>query len=152
MKVFRICSEKYNSDISGNGARKQYSNRWNSYGTPMLYTAESAALCVVELNKVYNPYSKIHKYFLLEIEIPDVKPLLIDESFYDENWIHETHISKLLGDYFISENEFLVLKVPSIWIQNCYNYLINPTHIDFEKVKIIEKYPFPFKGELFNKP
>ena len=149
MNVFRICSEKYNNDISGNGARKQYSNRWNSYGTPMLYTAESAALCAVELSKVYNPYSKIHKYYLLEIEIPNNEPLIIDESFYDENWTHNIHISKSLGDYFISENEFLTLKVRSIWIQNCYNYLINPNHVDFKKVKIINKYSFPFKGELF---
>lgn len=149
MNVFRICSEKYNNDISGNGARKQYSNRWNSYGTPMLYTAESAALCAVELSKVYNPYSKIHKYYLLEIEIPNNEPLIIDESFYDENWTHNIHISKSLGDYFINENEFLTLKVRSIWIQNCYNYLINPNHVDFKKVKIINKYSFPFKGELF---
>ncbi|MGB0949941.1 MAG: RES family NAD+ phosphorylase, partial [Marinirhabdus sp.] len=142
---------KYNNDISGNGARKQYSNRWNSYGTPMLYTAESAALCAVELNKAYSPYSKLLNYYLLEIETPNQKPLLIDAAFYEEDWINNIQTSKLLGDFFVNENEFLTLKVASVWIQNCYNYLINPNHKDFNKVKIIAKYSFPFTGKLFNK-
>lgn len=152
MKVYRICSGKWSDDISGNGARKITSNRWNSYGVPMLYTSESAALCAVELSKVYNPYSKIHNYFLIEIQVPDTKQLTIDDSFYKGDWINDIQTSKSLGDYFITKNEFLLLKVPSMWIQNCYNYLINPNHKQFNKVRIINKYPFPFKGELFNNP
>lgn len=149
MKVYRLSSKKYCNDISGEGARKQNSNRWNSFGTPMLYTANSPALCAVELSKVYNPNSQIDNYYLIEIELPNFEPLTIDEDFFKNDWINDIHSSKKMGDFFINENEFLVLKVPSVWIQNCFNFLINPNHKDFDKVKIIKAYPFPFKGKLF---
>ncbi len=150
MQLFRLSGERYKNDISGEGARKQRSNRWNSFGIPMLYTAESAALCAVELSKVFNPNTAIANYFLIEIKMPKFEPLEIDNEFYDNDyWTKDVALSQSLGDYFINENEFLVFKVRSVWIQNCFNYLINPNHQDFSKIKIENIYPFPFKGKIF---
>jgi len=46
---------------------------------------------------------------------------------------------------------FLVLKVPSAVVQEEYNYLVNPNHRDFHKVKIIAVEPFTFDERLFKK-
>ncbi len=47
MEVYHIGSPKYASQLTGEGA-KLHGGRWNSIGTPCIYTSESIALCVLE--------------------------------------------------------------------------------------------------------
>ncbi len=152
MIVFRVCNPKYANNISGENARKQTTNRWNSFGTPMLYTSDSPALCAVEIHQYVPPTFTPLQYALLAIEIPTCKPLLIDEEFFEEaNCIMDLATTQAMGDYFINENEFLVLKVPSAMITACWNFLINPNHKDFKKVTIKNVLAFPLGGKLFKK-
>ena len=153
MIVYRVCSSKYSDNISGESSRKQRSNRWNSYGTPMLYTSDSPALCAVEMYQYIPPSFVPLDYSLLKIEIPDADPLLVDGSFFtDPNWIYNTKTTQSIGDYFINENKYLIMKVPCAMItDHCFNYLINPMHEDFKEVKILETLSFPVDGKLFNR-
>lgn len=152
MIVYRLCNTKYANDISGEGARRQTSNRWNSLGTPMLYTCESTALCAVELHQYIPPAFHPKNYVLLKIEIPKNDVLTIDKTFFiNENWIDNKHITQSIGDQFVNENKFLVMKVPSAMVTACFNFLINPNHKDLKKVKIINTIEFPIKGKLFKK-
>lgn len=152
MIVYRICSTKYADNISGESARKQTTNRWNSLGTPMLYTSDSPALCAVEIHQYLPPAFPPKNYSMLKIEIPPCEPILIEEDFFNsENWIKNLATTQAIGDQFIQQNEFLVLKVPSAMISSCSNFLINPNHTDFHKVKIINSLLFPLTGKLFKK-
>jgi len=150
--VYRVCSTKYANNISGESAAKQTNNRWNSLGTPMQYTCESSALCAVEIHQYVPPSFPPKNYSMLEIEIPNCKVLTINEDFFaNENWIKDNAITQAIGDYFIKENVFLVLKVPSAMITSCWNFLINPNHKDFHKVEIVNSISFPLEGKLFKK-
>ncbi len=64
-----------------------------------------------------------------------------------------THIpsTKKIGNDFIKQNDFLVLKVPSAVIQGEYNFLINPNHKDFKKVRIKSVELFEFDKRLFDR-
>ena len=151
MIVFRVCGSKYSDNISGESSRKQRGNRWNSFGTPMLYTSDTPALCAVEMHQYIPPSFVPLEYSILKIEIPDVEPLLVDDAFFkDPTWINDIKTTQSIGDYFINENEYLVMKVPSAMITYCSNYLINPMHKDFKEVKIIDTLSFPIEGKLFD--
>jgi hypothetical protein len=39
---------------------------------------------------------------------------------------------------FVFENDAAILKVPSAIIPEEYNYLINPSHVDAKKIKVLE--------------
>lgn len=152
MIVYRVCGSKYSKIISGEGSRKQKNNRWNSFGTSMIYTSDTPSLCAVEMSQHLPPSFPPLGYSLLEIELPDDEPLLIDNSFFEnDDWTNEIATSQALGDFFINENEYLFMKVPSAMITSCYNYLINPNHKNFDKVRIIRSIDFPLKGKLFKK-
>lgn len=150
MIVYRLSKKKYAKDISGEGAKKTGSNRWNSKGTPMLYTCESPALCALELHQYVKPGTAPTDYYLIEMEVPDTEPLTVENNFFKTNWMEDIYPSQLIGDYFIHSSNQLILEVPSAWIHQCYNYLINPNHPDFSEVKIVEIHPFPFDGKLFD--
>ena len=76
-------------------------------------------------------------------------PVKVEELPSDwKTFPHPDSIQRI-GNKFVSDNIHLVLKVPSVIVQEDYNYLVNPNHIDFHKVKIIQ--PFTFDERLFKK-
>lgn len=87
MIVYRLCKKAYVADLSGSGAMKMSGNRWNSLGIPMLYTAESAALCAVELYSYVPPSSPPLDYWLQIIVLPDVEIAEVDPGFYQTVWV-----------------------------------------------------------------
>lgn len=53
-----------------------------------------------------------------------------------------------IGDKWIQSHQSLVLKVPSIILPEEFNYLINPLHKDFNKVRIENISVFDFDKRL----
>ena len=137
MIVYRITNEAYKDDISGYGAAL-YGSRWNSRGIYLLYTSQFISLSILEslvhLNKKTIPPSQ----YLLHIEFPDQHT--VSEISYKRirnNWQQEIEYTQWLGDQFIQNKPSLVLKVPSAIVPQENNFLFNPLHSEFKKVKII---------------
>jgi RES domain-containing protein len=152
MIVFRLTKGKYKSQISGIGA-ELYGGRWNNKGFRVIYTSQSRALCTTEI-AVHTPLGIIPTdYYLQTIEIPNSSILKINPEELSKDWKRFPHpySTKILGDQFIIENEFLSLKVPSAIVQDENNFLINPNHKMFKSVEIINIEKFEFDKRLFNK-
>jgi len=152
MIVFRLTKGKYKNELSGKGA-EIHGGRWNNKGRSLIYTGESRALCMTEI-AVHTPLGIVPKdYFLQSIKVPNLKMLEITYSALEKNWHNFPHeiSTKLLGDKFIQENKYLIMKVPSAVIQDEYNYLINPNHKKYSKVKLVKVEEFKFDKRLFNK-
>lgn len=150
MVVYRICNTIYSNDLSGQGA-KLFGGRWNSKGFSMLYTSSTRALAALEV-LVHMPINNVKQmdFSIVSISLPEnsmeevkynVIKKEIDESGLNSNF-------KLIGDDWIKRNSSLLLKVPSVVINEEYNFLINPAHKDFTKVKILSIQPFSFDERL----
>lgn len=150
MIVFRICNSHYANDLSGIGA-KLYGGRWNNKGHAVLYTSSTRALATLEV-LVHLPTINVKPidFSIVSINIPNnsleeisyhkIKAELLENGF-DSNL-------KKIGDKWLNNNSSLVLKVPSIVIHEEFNYLINPLHKDFSKIKIVDKKTFSFDSRL----
>jgi len=152
MIVYRLSRQAFINDISGYGAEKT-GGRWNSKGIPVLYTAASRALAVVEI-AVHVPIGIIPiNYFLATINVPENDILKIDVSDLPQNWNTNPFVkeTQAIGNDFIRKNEHLVLQVPSASVGGDHNYLVNPRHPEFKKVKIKSIDPFVFDVRLFKK-
>jgi RES domain-containing protein len=151
MKVYRLSKSKFAGDLLGHGAEIA-GGRWNSKGTPLIYTSQSRALCLVEV-AVHLPVGIIpHDYVLIEIEIPDeTKVQVIEEKLLPTDWNSFPHspVTQNLGDNFVKENSNLLLKVPSAVVSGDFNYLINPRHPQINQVFIVSTKPFGFDERLF---
>ncbi|MCR9182677.1 MAG: RES family NAD+ phosphorylase [Flavobacteriaceae bacterium] len=144
MKVYRLSRKKYSGELSGKGAALS-GNRWNSKGVEMVYTSESRALAMAEVI-VHLSLAVLPKDFiLLEIEIPDgIKIKKISPKELPENWnTFPNHpATQQTGDAFIRDCQFAVLQVPSAVVNGDFNFLLNPFHPDFKRIKITSKHPF----------
>lgn len=150
MKVFRLSRKKYAKTLSGVGAAL-FGNRWNSKGVEMVYTAESRALAMAEV-AVHLSIARLPKdYMMLEIEIPESVSICQLKKRLKKGWNDNppSAISQDFGDTFIRDGECCVFKVPSAVVQGDFNYLINPYHNDFKKIKISSAVAFPFDTRMF---
>lgn len=151
MRVFRLSKRKYSKELNGKGAAKS-GNRWNSKGTEIIYTAESRALAMAEVAVHLTIATLPRDYVMIEIEIPNkIKVKALDLKELDEDWNNHppNSITQKIGDNFIDSIDECLLKVPSAVVQGDFNYLINPYHSDFKKIKIIEITDFPFDKRIF---
>jgi len=153
MRVYRIEREKYlKSTLTGIGASMTKGYRWNSLNTKLVYTAESRALATLEV-AVHLDLSEdlpTDRYFV-EIEIPD--DISIQEVHLKDlpkDWDAKPPIAttQIIGDDFVTDNLAAVLKVPSAIVPQEYNYLLNPAHPDFKRIKILSKIPMRFDARL----
>jgi RES domain-containing protein len=151
MIVYRLVRKKYGFALSGEGAKKA-GGRWNSIDLSVIYTSDSRSLCTAEV-AVSLPIGIFPNDFeMLLIDIPEDIPILeINIMDLPEGWRKFPYLEKTLqlGDQFIFENQFLVMKVTSAVIPGDFNYLINPRHPDFEKIKIIKSEPYEFDERFF---
>jgi RES domain-containing protein len=147
MIVYRITLPRFSDKLraSGNPAR------WCSRGIFMIYTASSRALACLE-NVVHRNSDDLTNIFkTLVIEIPNnliIKDL--DVKLLSEKWYEGNHYAECqtLGDVWIMNMDSCILRVPSAIIKNEFNYLINPQHPDFLKMKIIEVEDFIFDSRI----
>jgi RES domain-containing protein len=150
MIVYRICNTRYANDINGIGS-KLYGGRWNNVGNAVVYSSSTRALAALEVLVHLPPKNvKLMDFSLVAIEVPENN---VDEISYakikDElirNGLNSNF--KLIGDNWLKKNTTLLLKVPSVVIPEEFNYLINPLHKDFHKVKIKETKLFRFDERL----
>lgn len=149
MKVFRIEREKYlNTTLKGIGAALTDGYRWNSLNTYLVYTAESRALATLEIS-VHLDLSEDLPTDRLYVEIDIPEDIIIHELKIEdlpEQWDAKPPIleTQYIGDDFVKENNAGVLKVPSSIVPHEFNYLINPSHPDAERITVLSVTPLIF--------
>lgn len=149
MILYRIAKCNYAADLSGAGARL-YGGRWNSIGQPMVYMAASPSLAVLEVLVHLPPSIFPANFCLAEFDISDNSILTADNASLPDDWqdVSPPIALKRLGDAFLKQNKYLLMKVPSVIVPQEFNYLLNPLHADAAKIKLVEKKPFSFDARL----
>lgn len=150
MIVYRICNPLFSEDLSGTGA-KLYGGRWNSKGIAMLYASEHISLSVLEM-LVHNRFTDFEiDLDLLYISIADILEVKeVKNQKLKKDWVNDFEYTRFMGDQFIKAGTHAVLKVPSAVIKEEYNFIINPLHTDFKKIKISETIPFSTDKRIFS--
>lgn len=148
MIVYRIAQEKYKGDISGNGAAI-YGGRWNSVGQRMLYTSQYISLSILESLVHFDKHYVPINFYLLFISIPDPIELKeISNSKIKIDWQNHFDYTQWMGDQFLNNNQSVGLKVPSVVVPEECNILLNPQHVDFDKISIIKSEPLHLDNRL----
>jgi RES domain-containing protein len=132
MTVYRCTLKKWAHDLSGQGAFL-YGGRWNTVGHHALYTAENNLLAALEV-AIRIPLTKISsEYVMVPIDISS--GIEVYEPRLTKGWNSKISITQKVGDLFLEENKYLAMKVPSALMSNTYNFLLNPKHKLFSKMK-----------------
>jgi RES domain-containing protein len=142
IRAWRIVKAKHAAAaFDGEGARL-LGGRWNSPGTRMIYTSSTAALAALELLVHLNRATTLPSYVLISCSFNDA--LVEDVAALPQDWRRYPAPPRLqlIGDDWAKSESSAVLRVPSAIIEKDVNYLLNPAHRDFSKIKISAPEPF----------
>ncbi len=145
IRAWRLIKAEHVDDaFAGEGARRG-GGRWNSNGVRVVYTSGSLSLATLEVMVHTHFYSALKNYVCIPIDFdPSLSQSITTEDLPDK-WKADPipQSVKELGDRWVQNQESVILKVPSPIIPVETNYLINPSHPDFEKVVIHSPQNFP---------
>lgn len=146
MLVYRLQKSEYAQNrkdiLSGIGA-KLYGGRWNPKGVPLIYTSATPELAhsefMIHIKNLPPPSTN-----LVTIKIPEKE--ILDAEELPVNWRRYSNLSEtqFFTHKWLSERNFMVLRVPSAIVPMSFNYLINPLHPKIDKVLVINSELFHF--------
>jgi RES domain-containing protein len=152
MKLYRLSREMYANSLSGAGSAFKGA-RWNSVGVEIIYTAESRALAMAEVMVHLTAATVPDDYMMIVLSTPD-KMAMEEVSVSDlpSGWNVFPYLTAIqkIGDSFVRENRFPLLRVPSAVVPGDFNILINPHHADFRHIAIDSIEKFPFDTRIFH--
>jgi RES domain-containing protein len=136
--LWRIVQSKYAADaFSGDGSAK-YGARWNQKGTAVVYCSQSESLAQLEILVRTQRAKDLTLYVLIEVSVPDelIEILPREDLPGDWNALPESNTTRELGTKWATEKRSAVLGVPSVVIPSELNFLLNPEHPNFNKIRI----------------
>jgi RES domain-containing protein len=148
--AFRLIKAKHAATaFSGEGARLA-GGRWNLPGTPLVYTSESLSLAALETFVHLQPVDRRIRYVWFQVTIP--ANVSIDTlASLPKSWRESppSEASQSAGTRWANQAGTAVLRVPSILVPGEYNFLLNPAHAHFKRLKLSKPQPFEFDGRLW---
>jgi len=150
LSCWRIVQERFSSEaFTGEGTRI-YGGRWNSVGHAAIYAAGSRALAVLEMLVHLDGPQLLSSYVLYEAEFPESLVTELRVGDLPSDWRDDPApaSTQKIGDGWIRSGASAVLRVPSVLIPEEHNYLLNPQHNEFGKIRISGPERFAFDSRL----
>jgi RES domain-containing protein len=153
VRVWRLCKREH-AAFDGEGARRAC-GRWNRRGTRMVYTSGSLSLAALEILVHADPALLPPDLVAIPADIPEAIEIeRLNERGLPRDWRRTPAPEALarLGTEWITAARTAVLSVPSAVVPKELNYLINPEHPDFPKIRRGDAQPFSLDPRLHRRP
>jgi RES domain-containing protein len=150
--AWRIVKRKFTKvAFTGEGARR-YGGRWNSKGAAVVYLAQSQSLAALEMLVHLDSAELLAHYVTIPVTFDAQLASQIDSSSLPKNWrVYPAPRSlRTIGDLWVSSGRSAVLRVPSVLVPSESNFLLNPDHRNFAKLKIGKPLRFRFDPRLLS--
>ncbi len=147
MRVWRICKQKHADQASSGLGAKLYGGRWNEPGLAIVYTAGSLSLAALETFVHLEPDLLPTDLVAVAADLPaKISQTRLRIADLPSDWREHPAPDSLkqIGANWLRLAATAVLVVPSVIIPHEKNYLINPAHKDFHRLKLHPALPFQF--------
>lgn len=149
IRAWRIVPELHGAGaFSGEGAGT-YGGRWNSRGRLAVYTSGTLSLAALETLVHLNPPIAL-PYLVYPVEFDAKLVHRPDPASLPSGWRSSPvpAVIQRVGDQWLEKMISVVLAVPSAIIPQETNYILNPAHRDFRKIRIMKPDRFVFDSRL----
>ena len=147
-----VRAARVKSAFTGEGARL-YGGRWNSRGTAVIYLSEHESLAALELLVHLTPLLPDDRYLSFRLEWEDKLTERFPVKNLPSGWNAEPpdFQTMQIGDDWVRAGKSVALAVPSVLSASEMNFLLNPKHRDFKKIKISQPAEYRFDQRLVNR-
>jgi RES domain-containing protein len=139
IRVYRILRKAYSKKpLDGEGAYR-FGGRWSSPGTRLAYTSEHLSLATLEYLVHVDPDEPPEDLVVVAADIPaNVSRAAISVKKLLPHWRQSPAPPELaaFGDEHVRRGRDGVPMVPSALSPTESNWLINPEHVDFSRIRV----------------
>jgi RES domain-containing protein len=138
--------------FSGKGAWL-YGGRWNSREVRVVYVSEHQSTAALEIFIHNMPFPAEAKYKAFHLEWPESLTEVFPAKQLPAHWrISPPAIDTMeIGDRWAKEQRSAVLAVPSAISPDDRNFLLNPEHPDFKRIRIVPPIDYEFDPRLLGR-
>ncbi len=152
MQIWRLCPRRRATHaFDGEGARR-YGGRWNYRGTRVVYASATLSLAVLELLVHVEPDTLPDDPVAFCIVIPDdIRIEHLETAQLPRDWraYPASDATQAIGTRWVNDGKTALLSVPSAIVPLERNYLINPSHPEFARLRIPKPEPLQLDPRLF---
>ena len=147
-----VRSSRARTAFFGDGAW-HYGGRWSSPGFRVVYASEHQSTAALEIFIHTVPFLVSEKYKAFRLEWPDGLTELLPKKKWPDNWRTSPPPAETMeiGDRWLEEQRSAILAVPSAISPNDLNFLLNPAHPDFKRIRIASPINYEFDPRLFGR-
>ena len=147
-----VRASRANTAFTGEGPWR-YGGRWNSPGVRVVYVSEHQSTAAFEVFANRVPFILEEKYKAFHLEWPDGLTEIFPLKKMPANWrISPPPIEAMeIGDLWIQERRSAVLALPSAISPADTNFLLNPDHPSFKRIRIHPPIDFAFDPRLLGR-
>ena len=152
MIVYRICKARYAKTAFSGAGGLDAPGRWHHRGQPIVYAAATLSLAALEyLVHLGRTDAKISLVSVQAVIPDDVAIEAADPASLPANWNSSPPIEAAMdwGTRWCREARGVIIRVPSAIVSGEFNYLLNPGHPGFKRIKISPPVPFSFDPRLW---
>ena len=148
--VWRLCRKPYAPESDSGEGSRLFGGRWSPVGLRVAYSSESRSLATIEvLANARDPELLFAQPWVM---IPATLPAEIIEAprRVPDNWRTTPYATdtQAFGAEWARAARSAALRVPSAVVLGEFNYLLNPAHPDFARVRIGPPEVFSFDLRL----
>ena len=150
LTAWRITKRKHaRNAFTGEGAR-EFGGRWNNPGTAIVYTAQSQSLAALEMLAHLDSSELLRKYVLIGVEFDQSLISAVGPAALPRNWRSDPAPPEMrsIGDNWVLSGGSAILQVPSALVPAENNFLLNPAHQDFARLRFGKALAFRFDPRL----
>jgi RES domain-containing protein len=152
IRVYRILRKPWSKKpLDGEGAWR-FGGRWSSPGTRLVYTAEHLSLAMIEYFVHVDPNDPPKDLVVVAADVPDsVSRIHVVAKKLPSDWRQTPAPPQVvgIGDSFGLERKAAVMIVPSALAPSESNWLINPGHPEFHKIRVLVPEAFQYDARFF---
>jgi RES domain-containing protein len=151
-KVWRVVKRRRAATAFDGRAAQRFGGRWNSPGRRAVYASASKSLALLEVLvhlDVGRPLPRLVA-FTFDVDSKLVDYLVVTELPRHWRTARGLLATQQIGDAWLAAGHGLALAVPSAIVPEELNYVLNPTHPGFARLRFGRSIPFLLDPRLMS--
>jgi RES domain-containing protein len=150
-RVYRILRKPFAKKPFDGEGTFLFGGRWSSAGIRLAYTAEHLSLAMIEYFVHVDPDDPPRDLVIASADVPDsVSRRAISRKQLPADWRRTPAPPELarIGDHFVHSGQTAILVVPSALSPEESNWLINPRHREFARIRLCKPEAFQYDARF----
>ncbi len=142
--LWRVTKRAHAATAFDGKAAARYGGRWNSPGVRVVYTSDTKSLALLEILVHLDVGVSLPRFVAFTVTVEERLIERLPARRLPRDWRSTSGLAATrgIGDAWLRDGRALALAVPSIIVPEELNYLLNPAHAAFARLKLGRAVPF----------